>query len=416
MARFENVTVGKLKVKELGISQGSSANLVSKYAAGIADFDGLPTAADTQVIGGCTYTWVADPSATTATIDSSGKITACSVDIGADAAGCATNLAAAINASGTAGTTYSTGVIANRDVTASIGFVDAAGDAVVVSSRIPGTGGNAIVFTESADNTVHYQIDGSTVATTLNGGVDGNNYQDVHNYTNINFYNGHVGSPAAWTDAASTGAVAATTVDTWNTFEYKNNKFFQYNATAQTILVPVQTVDGLSIAGDQVENEIVELGMGITAGEKHSYQVGRDGDLRLRVKMKIDDVSGTDACLVGWRKAEAGQADWNNYDELIAFNVVSGDIKGSLIKNNAATDTDDLGDNWADLETHELELVVGRDGNVTLYIDGSAPTTAHAGALKFDGNEVIVPFIHILQDANLTPVTLIEWECGQILP
>lgn len=413
MSRFENLNVGKLKVREFGLKNGSSP-LVSKHATGIVDFDNVGVATETHVIGGVTYTWIADPST------ASSSATTVYVDIGADAAGCATNLAAAINASGTSGTTYSAtaggqAIGPNPDVMASIGFVDAAGDAVVVTSRKAGVPGNAITFTETGTNTVHYQIDGSTVATTLTGGVDGNNLQDPSNYTNINFYNGEVGSPAAYTDAASTGAVAAVTLNTWNTFEYKREKFWQYNATAQTILVPTQTEDGLSIAGDQVDNEIVEFTQGFAAGGKHAYRIGRDGRLRLRVKIKIDDVSGTDACLIGWRKVEAGQADYNNYDELIAFNVISGNINGTLIKNGAATDTDDLGNNWADLGTHVLELIVGHDGTVTLEIDGAAPTTAHAGTLKFDGNEVIIPFIHIIQATDLTPVYLLEWECGQIV-
>jgi hypothetical protein len=407
MARYENLHVNKLTFNEAGFKAPGDPNQVARYATGIVDFDGVPTANDTQVIGGVTYTWVADPSATTSTD------TAVKVDIGANAAGCATNLAAAINASGTSGTTYAakadgTSINANGDVKASIGFVDAAGDAVVVSARKPGAHFNTITFTESADNTVHYEIDGSTVATTLTGGVSGNNVLDAHNYTNISLYNADPEFPNA-----EAGGAAATTINTWNTFLVKGVRFMQYNATAQTISYPTPHAKGLSIAGDQVENEIVEISPGYEAESKHAYRVGRDGAFKLRVKLTIEDVSGTDACLIGWRKAEAGQADWNDYDELIAFNIVSGDVYGSLIKNNAATDSDDLANNWADGESHTLELYVGTDGTVTLTIDGAAPSTAHAGTLKFDGNEVVVPFIHILQDANLTQVYLEEFECGQ---
>jgi hypothetical protein len=59
-------------------------------------------------------------------------------------------------------------------------------------------------------------------------------------------------------------------------------------------------------------------------------------------------------------------------------------------------------------------VIVGQDGNATLLIDGAAPTAAHAGTLKFDANEVVVPFISILQDAGPSAVYLQELECGQI--
>ena len=97
------------------------------------------------------------------------------------------------------------------------------------------------------------------------------------------------------------------------------------------------------------------------------------------------------------------------------INMNGGDIFGTLIKNAAATDSDDLGDNWADGAVHEFEVRIASDGTASLLIDGAAPTTAHAGTLKFDANETIVPFISILQDANPSAVYLQEFECGQIV-
>ena len=45
------------------------------------------------------------------------------------------------------------------------------------------------------------------------------------------------------------------------------------------------------------------------------------------MKFAIADVSDTDDCAFGFRKVEAYQANIDDYDEMAALNVISGDIK-----------------------------------------------------------------------------------------
>lgn len=105
---------------------------------GTITLTGIPTADETMVIGGTTYTFKAARSG-------AGEIT-----IGADAPATVTNIVAAITADST-------------DVTA----VDGAGDTVVVTAANVGTAGDAIVFTEAATNTA---VDGAgTLGTTTAG-------------------------------------------------------------------------------------------------------------------------------------------------------------------------------------------------------------------------------------------------------
>lgn len=96
------------------------------------------TAANTQtvVIGGQTYTF-----------NTSLTDTANNVLIGADATAMGANLAAAINGSAGAGTTYGTGTVANASVTAS-----AALGVVTVTAITPGTAGNDIAIAETLTN------------------------------------------------------------------------------------------------------------------------------------------------------------------------------------------------------------------------------------------------------------------------
>ncbi|MEE8151269.1 MAG: hypothetical protein V3T43_06095 [Nitrosomonadaceae bacterium] len=187
---------------------------------------------------------------------------------------------------------------------------------------------------------------------------------------------------------------------------------FEYHILGtQTILAPVLTATGLNVSLDQTDNDGVEITQGILAIGRHAYVVGTDGKFFLRVKFKIADVSGTDDCAVGFRKAEAYQAAIDSYDEMAVLNVISGDVNIETILNNAATTTTDTTDNWADAATHTLTVRVSAAGVVTYQFDNAAPTTV--AAFTFDDAEVLIPFFYFLHDSDVAgAVELIEWECG----
>lgn len=206
------------------------------------------------------------------------------------------------------------------------------------------------------------------------------------------------------------GASAGATGDenmmqfTWNAFEY-------HILGTQTLLAPSLTATGLNIGMDQTDDDGVEISQGILSKNKHAFTVGTDNAFFIRVKFKIEDVSGTDDCAVGFRKAEAYQANIDDYDEMASLNVISGDINIETILNGAATTTTDTTDNWADLETKTLQVNVSSAGVVTYLIDGVAPTTT--AAFTFDTAEVVVPFLYFLNDTDLAgAVEVTEWECG----
>jgi hypothetical protein len=126
-------------------------------ASGTLTATGNFTANDAVTIGDETYTFVATPGAT-----------ANNVDLGADLATSLSNLAAAINGTGTAGTTYGTNTVANADVTAV-----ATATTVVVTARTAGASGNSIVFTEDTDGGSVFSVTGSgTLTNGSNTNVD----------------------------------------------------------------------------------------------------------------------------------------------------------------------------------------------------------------------------------------------------
>lgn len=138
-------------------------------ASGTLTGTGNFSANETVTIGVQTYTFKS-------TLSSSPTV-AYEVKIGADLATSLENLAKAINVSGTAGTDYSVGTLANALVTAK-----ATSTTVVVTAKEFGTAGNSIVSTETATNA-------SFGGATLSGGIDGVNARIGVAYTS-NGYEG----------------------------------------------------------------------------------------------------------------------------------------------------------------------------------------------------------------------------------
>lgn len=204
------------------------------------------------------------------------------------------------------------------------------------------------------------------------------------------------------------GAAGGTTGDT-NVLVMPQTAFEYHIKGTQTITAPQRTATGLDIGMDQTDDDGVELSQGILAGSKHAYTIGTDGPFHFRVKLKIADVSGTDDCAIGFRKAAAYAANIDDYTDMAALNVISGDIKIETILNNAATTTTDTTDNFADGETHELEVIVTSGGVVTYKIDGVAPTAT--AAFTFDSGDTVVPFLFFLHTTDVAgAVEIIEWQ------
>lgn len=214
--------------------------------------------------------------------------------------------------------------------------------------------------------------------------------------------------------AALDGAGAAVGTDATANLMIADGVMFEYqNIGTQTILAPAWASTGLDIARDLTANEGTELTLGITSRAKHAYTVGTDRGVYFQVTCKITDVSGTDDFAIGWRKAEAYQAAVDNYDEMAAFNIISGDIKIETILNNAATATTDTTDNWADGESKTLRVEVHQNGKVYFFVDGAQPTVT--AAFTFDAGEVIVPFIYFIHDTDAANATLLtQLKCGLI--
>lgn len=181
----------------------------------------------------------------------------------------------------------------------------------------------------------------------------------------------------------------------------------------QTLLAPLLETTGLDISQDQTDNDGVEYVFGgpNTANNLLKHTVGTTPDTFIRIKLKIADVSGTDDCAVGFRKVEAFQANFDDYDELSSVNVISGNVKTETILNGGTTATSGALTTWADAAEKEIKVIL-RGRKCYSYINGAAlPVPSHS----FDVGEVVVPFLFFLQ-ATTSPgkVHITELEYGRL--
>lgn len=174
---------------------------------------------------------------------------------------------------------------------------------------------------------------------------------------------------------------------------------------------------GLSVLPTQT----VDIGFGwvFTTGFSPSaprnYTIGTSPSFFFRMKFNILDVSGTDECLFGFRKSESFQANYEDYDEMAAFNIDAGNVFVETIINDGVTSKVDTGIDWLDTETHEVKMVIGNPGTplgyVEFFYDGDS---IGANPFTFDDGEVVVPFFQAIQAADLTQVYWEEYEIGEV--
>lgn len=213
----------------------------------------------------------------------------------------------------------------------------------------------------------------------------------------------------------TTAAVSGVTGQS-NTLITSNGNIFLHNVkVTQTLLGPIWLNPGLNIAQDLTDNDGVEYTTSLTAnsGSHTSFVIGTDPAFFCRARITLIDVSGTDDFWVGFRKQEAFQANANDYADYYAVGLdnATGDINTESEVAGASALSTDTTLNWADGETHTLEIRVSAAGVVTCLVDDVL--AASADAYTFTSALTVIPYIFLLH-ATTTPgaVHLLEWECG----
>lgn len=184
----------------------------------------------------------------------------------------------------------------------------------------------------------------------------------------------------------------------------------------QTLVVPTIASDGLEISGDQTDDEGRELCSGLLVRNQGVFLVGTDAAFFFRCRGVIDDVSGTDTLVIGFRLNQAYQTGFASYTDFAALNLDAGQWKSVTNLNNGGVTTTTLtGSTVADLGAFEVKILVSAAGVVTYQLGtpGSLSTNTVAPAFTFDTGDTVTPFLFFLHSADLAnSVRLRQWEAG----
>jgi hypothetical protein len=192
-----------------------------------------------------------------------------------------------------------------------------------------------------------------------------------------------------------------------NVISFGNGFTAHYSPIATSTLVAlVGTNDGIGLVLDATAAEGVELSAPTWANSQKEFVVGKTG-FSCYAKVKIDDVSGLNPFWFGFRKKEAYNATWASYTDYAAIGLgnATGDVFTTIELNGGGNTNTDTTKNWADNETHTMEVRVTQAGVATFYFDGIQVNTATS--FTFDPNDSIIPTFYALQTADLgTPFVL----------
>jgi len=218
----------------------------------------------------------------------------------------------------------------------------------------------------------------------------------------------YMGDTAAVSQGLATGLPSGV-AQAENVIAFGNGFAAHYSPIAtSTLLALVSTNSGLGLILDATASEGVELSAPTWTNSQKQFVVGQQ-EFSIYTKVTIDDVSGLNPFWVGFRKKEAYAATFANYTDyaVIGLGNATGDIYTSTENDGGGATSTDTTQNWADTETHTLEVKVDIDGAVTFAIDGYAPTVTQA--FTFDAGDALIPvFGYALQTADIGTPSVLE--------
>ncbi len=173
----------------------------------------------------------------------------------------------------------------------------------------------------------------------------------------------------------------------------------------QTILAPRMTANGCDIALDQTATEGAEYNFGARANAKHAYTIGTSAAFFIEATVYVTDYSGCSPLMFGFRKVEANNATFADYTDYaaIGINQATSSANATILDElngtgQTATDTTDA--LAAEPNSFSVKVLVSSTGVTTFEVDGSAASAAPS--YTFDTADVVMPFIHFIQGADLS--------------
>lgn len=176
-----------------------------------------------------------------------------------------------------------------------------------------------------------------------------------------------------------------------------------------TLVALVATNAGIGEVLDATASEGVEVCAPTWANSQKEFVVGKTA-FSMYAKITIDDVSGVNPAWWGFRLKEALNSTYTAYTTyaLVGLGNATGDIYTSTELAGGGNTNTDTTLNWADTETHTLEVRVGIDGVVTFFVDGYKPTVTQTMTLTA-GLTMIGVFGHVIQTSDIGTPSVLEF-------
>lgn len=189
------------------------------------------------------------------------------------------------------------------------------------------------------------------------------------------------------------------------------NCLYEYNikGAGQTLLAPTwDATNGLLISLDLTDDEGIEISAGIGALSLGSFTIGTDKSFYAKTQLTLADVSGTDQLVFGFRKNAAYATAVATYTDYAGIGIITAanpaDVQITTRLNSGAAVNVDTTHNWADGETHTLEVQVQDNGYARFYYDNAPPTVTKTNFV-FDSGDVVNWFLFYLH-ATTSPGTV----------
>src|SRR5260221_1697160 len=238
-------------------------------------------------------------------------------------------------------------------------------------------------------------------------------YSDVINrrqWDNRYYFDNFIVNPVT----SAVGGGAATGVAGDNNVLYTQNEAYEWNVIGtQTILAPKLDTFGLNLVQDNTAGDGIELCAGQTALSPLAFTVNQDPAFFFQCEFKVQDVSGANPLIIGFRKAQAFDATLSNYTDFAALGIVgtAAKIQTETQLASGGVITTDTTQTATDGAILVLRINVDSTGVVTYQLNGSTPTVV--AAFTFAVNTIVIPFIRFVEAADITTQASINYfECG----
>lgn len=238
-------------------------------------------------------------------------------------------------------------------------------------------------------------------------------YSDVINrryWDNKYYFDNFIVNPV--TSKVGGGAATGTAGD--NNVLFTQNEAYEWNVIGtQTILAPSLDAFGLNLVQDNNAGDGIELCAGQTALSPLAFTINQDPAFFFQCEFKVQDVSGANPLIIGFRKAQAFDATLSNYTDFAAIGIVgtAAKIQTETQLASGGVVTTDTTQTATDGAILVLRINVSSTGVVTYQLNGSTPTVV--AAFTFAVNTIVIPFIRFVEASDITTQASINYfECG----